>query len=245
MNIPCQFLEWDSHFFGLRIARITTNRLAQNDMDSILSWCKEHDITCAYLLADSDHQATIERAEAYGFGMKDVRVTLEYRTSPKHAAHYITLPQGLQVRLALPADVEALEAIAQVCHTNTRFYVDQRFARETVDALYRTWIRKSCAGYADAVFVLTYDTTTCGYFSCHIPDVGVGEIGLVGLAPDVAGRGWGHFLLRAALQWFHDQNVELVTVVTQGRNIRAQRLYQRAGFVSRSTHIWYHKWFDV
>jgi hypothetical protein len=34
-----------------------------------------------------------------------------------------------------------------------------------------------------------------------------------------------------------------VQVITQGRNYAAQRLYQRAGFVTRKTELWYHKWF--
>ena len=35
-----------------------------------------------------------------------------------------------------------------------------------------------------------------------------------------------------------------ITVVTQGRNARAQRLYQRAGFVTESVRLWFHRWFD-
>jgi ribosomal protein S18 acetylase RimI-like enzyme len=35
-----------------------------------------------------------------------------------------------------------------------------------------------------------------------------------------------------------------VSVVTQGRNVAAQRLYQRAGFVTASTQLWYHRWLD-
>jgi len=32
-------------------------------------------------------------------------------------------------------------------------------------------------------------------------------------------------------------------VVTQGRNLAAQRLYQRNGFVTASLQLWYHRWF--
>ena len=34
-------------------------------------------------------------------------------------------------------------------------------------------------------------------------------------------------------------------VVTQGRNIAGQRLYQRCGFLTRSVELWYHKWYPA
>jgi len=45
------------------------------------------------------------------------------------------------------------------------------------------------------------------------------------------------------MNWFADQNASNITVVTQGRNVAAQRLYQRLGFVTRSLELTYHKWF--
>jgi RimJ/RimL family protein N-acetyltransferase len=46
------------------------------------------------------------------------------------------------------------------------------------------------------------------------------------------------------MSWFAGQDIKTVHVVTQGRNTRAQRLYQRCGFVTRSMELWYHRWFD-
>ena len=39
-------------------------------------------------------------------------------------------------------------------------------------------------------------------------------------------------MIDASLVWFADRGCREVIVVTQGRNCRGQRLYQRAGFVS-------------
>jgi len=33
-----------------------------------------------------------------------------------------------------------------------------------------------------------------------------------------------------------------VTVVTQGLNVPAQRLYQKSGFLVSSVYLWYHLW---
>ena len=58
------------------------------------------------------------------------------------------------------------------------------------------------------------------------------------------GRGGGSALVQGALAWFADRGVTQVLVVTQGRNVGAQRLYQKAGFLTRKVELWYHRWFD-
>jgi dTDP-4-amino-4,6-dideoxy-D-galactose acyltransferase len=51
-------------------------------------------------------------------------------------------------------------------------------------------------------------------------------------------------LVDQALAWFAQQKVTRVQVVTQGRNILAQRMYQRSGFVTHTVKLWYHRWFE-
>jgi hypothetical protein len=51
-------------------------------------------------------------------------------------------------------------------------------------------------------------------------------------------------LVNSALKWFSKNGVKIVSVVTQGRNIAPQKLYQKCGFISYSTMIWYHRWFN-
>ena len=41
------------------------------------------------------------------------------------------------------------------------------------------------------------------------------------------------------------RGIDRVQVVTQGRNVRAQRVYQRCGFVSAQLQLWYHRWFTT
>ena len=50
-------------------------------------------------------------------------------------------------------------------------------------------------------------------------------------------------LIAAAMEWFGTEGALEVDVVTQGRNLAAQRLYQRNGFVTRRFELLYHKWF--
>ena len=82
-----------------------------------------------------------------------------------------------------------------------------------------------------------------GYVTCELEPGGrQGKIGLLGLAADQRGRGLAQALAGRALGWFFTAGCEQVSVVTQGRNLAAQRLYQRTGFLTQKVQLWYHKW---
>jgi mycothiol synthase len=75
-------------------------------------------------------------------------------------------------------------------------------------------------------------------------DERTGQCRLGGLDASLRGRGLGLQMYEAALRWFASRGIETVIYVTQARNIRAQRLFQRLGFLLHSTQLWYHKWFE-
>jgi dTDP-4-amino-4,6-dideoxy-D-galactose acyltransferase len=139
--------------------------------------------------------------------------------------------------------VEALTAIARTIHHDTRFYFDRHFAVAQVDALYATWIEKSCTGFADIVWVCEQAGRPVGYVTCTLTGQGLGHIGLFGVHPQWQGRGIGTALIAQALTWFASRLVTEARVVTQGRNIPALCLYQRSGFSVNTMQLWYHRWF--
>jgi dTDP-4-amino-4,6-dideoxy-D-galactose acyltransferase len=237
----CQYLEWDSDFFGVRIARIIENRLSEEPLEEILMWCKSNAIDCLYFLANTDDARTISLAEEQGFHLVDIRVTLERQINdfPEREDG----PDQSVVRLCIPSDVQPLRAIARSSHLNSRFYYDPFFPTSLCDALYETWIEKSCSGYADAVMIAELDGEPVGYVSCHLLDQGRGQIGLFGIRADLQERGLGRKLIDESLRWFCRQERREVIVVTQGRSINAQRLYQKCSFLTRSVQLWYHRWF--
>jgi dTDP-4-amino-4,6-dideoxy-D-galactose acyltransferase len=126
----------------------------------------------------------------------------------------------------------------------SRFYFDPRVPPEQTSELYTTWIERSVLeGFADHVLVAERDGRACAYITGKREPTGQGSIGLVGVGKDARGRGVGIALVHALLRLFAARGVTSVTVVTQGRNIMAQRVYQRCGFLSQSVRLWFHKWF--
>lgn len=238
---PCDVLEWDSDFWNLRVARVRGEVLTPELARQIDGWCRQHAVCCLYFLARSDDVETVRLAEDGGYRFVDIRVTL--RRTVESALDGGQRFAGT-VRDARADDLVELRSIARAGYRDSRFYADPRFPPDRCDALYETWITRSVEGYADRVLVAELDGRPAGYVSCHVaPTTHKGSIGLVGVASWGQGQGAGSRLVMDALQWFRSREVRDVSVVTQGRNVAAQRLYQRGGFLTDSVQLWYHKWY--
>jgi len=215
-------LTWDSGFFGMGVGRLHAEALTPEVASQSHRWCRENQVACLYFLGP-------ETAEAPpGFRMVDERVTLAWEAHPVVAA----IPA---VRPFAAADLSVLEDIARQSHRNSRFYSDPVFDPARCDELYATWIRRSCEGWADAVFVATYEGLPAGYVTCKNE-----AIGLIAVAGAAQGRGLGRQLVTTAQHYFQSRGATSVTVVTQGRNRAARALYERCGFRVASAQYWYH-----
>jgi dTDP-4-amino-4,6-dideoxy-D-galactose acyltransferase len=233
----CEVLDWDSAFFGFRIARLREARLTDPILRDSLEWAYREKIRCLYFLAACDAHEAMDLAGENGFRIADLRVTLarELKTDAVSTE---------SVRAFDESDLPSLQTIAAVSHRDSRFYNDPGFPDERCDQLYRTWIERSCHGFADKVLVAEYQQRPAGYVSCHLHPHGTAAIGLLAVADWAKGFGLGGQLVTGALGFFARAGSERVTVATQGRNCAAQRLYQNCGFRSASIELWYHRWFN-
>ena len=244
MASTCRLLEWDSSFFGCRIATLTSPPRNATAVREIESWCRTERIDCLYCLVPASNWPAARLVEENGFRLVDVRVTLAWL--PADLLSVAPAPAGSDggVRLVAPGDVARLCAIASVNHRVTRFYNDPGFPTARCDALYETWIRTSCEGDADAVLVCESGGAAAGYLTCHLDEDRRGRIGLAGLASEIRERGFGRRLVRRAQRWFVEHDAAVVTVASQGQNREGQRMYQRCGFLTDETALWFHRWFS-
>jgi dTDP-4-amino-4,6-dideoxy-D-galactose acyltransferase len=292
---PGELLPWDSDFFGCRIGRVRGSSLTPELVTRIDRWAARERVECLYLLAGLADPDTPPLAEASGFRLVDVRITLERSdddagimvpaTSPRTADGLpASAPTGaLAIRPADAADLPALRRLAATSHRDSRFYYDPHFARERCDALYAAWIERSWRDRQGIVLVaeipgpagtpaasssagtpagaipagtpgsLPWEGPSpgggappgaglAGYVTASAAAGGGGQIGLLAVAEAAQGQGAGGRLVSAALAWLDDRGAGPVRVVTQGRNLRAQRLYQRYGLRSQAVELWYHRW---
>jgi len=238
---PCRILEWDSEFFAKRIGTVERSRLTPDLVQQIDIWRRSQRVDCLYLLADPDDYITLRLATESGFRLVDVRVSLTLdRRGPVPAT---AASDGIAVRPAQAGEIDDLAKMARENHQDSRFFFDPCFPDEACRRLYETWLLRSSDGYADAVLAATLHGRLAGYVTLHRSQGGEeARIGLLGVDEKARGQHVGDALLTGALEWFITQGQEQVTVVTQGRNLAAQRLYQRHGFVTGSMSLWYHWW---
>lgn len=237
---PVQRLEWDSEFFGFPIARLIVSRINQQIMSQVLEEAQQEGIRCLYYEADSNDAVSIALAEANGFKLVDVRITLETASSgdlPPRPA------RDIMVREFREEEIETLARMARETSRVSRYRFDTDFPPDASERLYDIWLRNSCSGYADKVFVAELEGGPVGFITCKVSQE-EGRIVLVGVDDRFRGRGVGASLVDKALNWFGSQGIQRVRVVTQGRNIQSQRLYHAAGFNTVSVTLFYHKWFN-
>jgi dTDP-4-amino-4,6-dideoxy-D-galactose acyltransferase len=244
-NDPGVMLTWDTEFFGFPIGRVRSDTMTPGRAKEIDLWARGIGVRCLYFLARVDDLVTIVVAERNGYHLVDIRVTLANCVSPDATTKVLGRHEGIKTRLALANDIPFLQEIAQECHHDSRFYFDDKFPCHSIDALYKTWIAKSCAGYADAVLLAERNGTPVAYITCHVnEDQASGRIGLAGVHKSFQGQGLGPALVNRAQEWFALKGIWSLEVVTQGRNIAAQRMYQRCGFLTSEIQLWYHKWYS-
>jgi len=244
-DVPCQFLPWDSDFFGRRIARANFSRLTQKLIEDVYAWCEEHSIECLYLLADADDPDTIRLAEDHTFRLVEVRVTMERWLKDWNPTSRPKASAAVRVRPATEADIPVMRLTARNSYVDSRFYFDTCFPESLCQEYYATWIENSVKGYADMVLVAEAGGKYFGYITGKLEKEHLhAQFVLIGVEENARRFGVGQELFRCGLDWFVNHGAEYVWVATQGRNLSAQRLIYRDGFLTRQVQLYYHKWFS-
>jgi dTDP-4-amino-4,6-dideoxy-D-galactose acyltransferase len=243
-------LEWDTKHFKKNIAYLYPKTINKRVANYAIKKSIENDIDCLYYLCNCHDPLSVQIAEKHGFHFVDIRLTFSLSLSDKEKKSSEKGIQGPEsnsiiIRKAEVSDQYQIKEIAKDSYIHSRYFFDKHFPIETYKIFYSDWIGKSISGqFDDIVFAAEINGEAVGYISCRIQNNCIGSIGLVGVSKEHAGKKIGTYLLDTAVKWFHSKGVVKINVVTQGRNIPAQRLYQSCGFKTTSTELWYHKWFN-
>jgi dTDP-4-amino-4,6-dideoxy-D-galactose acyltransferase len=237
-------LAWDSAFFGFPVARVVPPRLRADTMAAVLGASRAAGTRLLYYLCDGTDRPSVHLAEEHGFHLMDVRVAYE-RTFGAGAAPGVDRDGGMRLRPAVPGDRTGLRELTRGAYTASRFYFDERIPVERADALYASWLDGLLDRGAEVLVAEPADPgpEPSGYVATEREGAGA-RIVLLAVAPDARRRGVGTALVNESLRRACLQGCGRVEVVTHGREVAAQRLYQRCGFLLAGTGLWYHRWLD-
>jgi len=234
-------LEWDSDFFGVNIGYVSCLRLTPSIERRVKDYIRKEKIDMLEYLCNCHDKKSVLTAEKNGYSFVDIRLTFEQTLGE---CSETTLPSGFSVRKANKSDIGKLRRIASSIYKLSRYYYDANFDEAKVTEFYSNWVEKAVLGtFDDYAYVLCDGNEPVGFCSIKEQRENAASIGLFGMSFDYAGKGLAAGLLQVVLNRLKRDRIDYVEVVTQGRNYGAQRLYQRLGFITKSTELWYHKWF--
>ncbi len=241
-------LPWDSAHFGFQVGEIVSPNLGDNELAAALS-CAQ---TAQHRLVYWSTQARRSLPHRFDdFGATPVNHRVQYSMdliSDRTESNPFTVDRGLKIIACPPGPAgHALEELAILAGTHSRFHVDPRISVDRFESLYRIWVNRSTRReLADQVLVVTPSGSindAVGFIT--VSRTGdCGQIGLLAVHPDVQGRGVGSLLMAKAHDWMTEHGVRTVSVVTQPENIPACRLYTRWKYMPVNVQAWFHFWFD-
>jgi ribosomal protein S18 acetylase RimI-like enzyme len=233
--------EWDTKFFGVKIAQVTCKSLTKSIIKYIDTTCQNNKIDCLYYLCDESDSLSIYLAKKHYVNHVDTRVTLSYNLDKFQKSKQLST---VNIRHHIKNDISLLKKIAGSIYNISRFYSDNNFSNELCNQFYETWIENACRGYADKVFIAEINNKIIGFITCNLDEkTKTGKIGLIGVEPHSQGKQVGIKLVEKALYWFEENDMKNVEVSTQKENILALRLYKKCGFTILKKELWFHKWF--
>ena len=241
---PCQFLQWDTDFFGHRIARAYSSRLDPEIIQSIYGWSEAHAIDCLYFMSETNDTQTIRLAEDHGFRLVEIRLIMERKLTDWDPRTRAKAVENIVIRPGQMEDIPIVQSIAKNSYIDSRFYFDDHFSKEKWQTYYETWVKNSFSGGADLTLVAEKEGELVGYITgLVLKGKPVGQYELTGVKESARKLGVGQELFRSGLDWYVRTGINYIWVATQGRNITTQRMILRHGFKTRSCQLYYHKWF--
>ena len=233
-------LEWDSNFWGFPVAYLSSKHLTDNIMLRIENIIKRDHIKLVEYICNCHDNRSVKTAENNEFHFTDIRLSFEKHLKSKHES---VLPENYTFEKAQADHVQVLREISKGLYKDSRYFFDENFDRKKVIEFYQGWVEKAVFGkYDDECYCLYDQINPIGFCTIKYNISNTANIGLFGLSKSYQGKGLAKKLLYLTFNMLLEKSIQSVFVVTQGRNYAAQRLYQSAGFLTKATELWYHKW---
>lgn len=231
-----EHLQWDSDFFGYKVARVIFDENGFWKYDCVVNEIKEKKIRLTYLFTSPSARALNARIVRAGGILVDKK-TMFLKKTQKHTRFSNNIsewqkskPNQKLVDLALKAGIFS------------RFLRDNNFIHNEYERLYTRWLYKSVSGELALKTIIANDENEITGFITLGKNNQRADIGLVAVDPVFRGKGIGSDLVRYVDNLSLRMGFDQIGVVTQFDNKSACKLYTGCGFrIDNLTNV-YHFW---
>jgi dTDP-4-amino-4,6-dideoxy-D-galactose acyltransferase len=231
-------LDWDTGFFGYKVAELLPVGLRSYSSSGLISLLKKEDIHLAYCFASPDDISLNQHLIEAGAFLADIKITfsrlidggIDFTPSPFIQSLPIVEPSKKLRNMALQSGLYS------------RFKIDPGFQEHEYERLYDEWIYKSVQRMiSKEVLIFEKDGDEKGFITLQIKK-SVGSIGLIAVDENARGASVGKELVNASFHFFQSHQIASVEVVTQQANQIACNFYKSMGFDIKTIINVYHLW---
>lgn len=238
---PIAHRDWDSRFFGFTVGEITDPNAGDDSIFGLLHSCQITGTRLVYWAVPEGR--TVNESLLARFGGQFVDRKITYSRNLVQARPTAVSSSGWRVdeEPSGPA-ARSLEALAVQAGAFSRFRVDPKIPAGKFEELYRIWMERSTLRQIADVVLVAKEAGRIGGMVTIALHPTAARIGLFAVDPEHQRQGVGRALMAAAHGWMLAHGARKASVVTQGANEAACRLYEKSGHTIESVCYFYHFW---
>ncbi len=236
MSRSFEILQWDSNFFGFKVAKMG-NSFCVETLQETLAELRAENVKLAYCFVAPDDFERNEALNNAGGKLVDqkVKYCIEKASLTEASKANVIHFEGSQ-------PTPEMFEIALQTSEHSRFRIDKGFGHDTCNRLYQQWITNSVKGqFDDTVFVYTRNDEILGLVSLKLTPK-AGKIGLLGVDKNARGLKVGTALLNQAISFTKQSGIDKLEVYTQKANKAACEFYEKNSLKSCEQINVYHLW---
>ena len=234
-----EHIQWDSDFFGIKIANLICAPKTQQEFESIVADLKRESYKVCYWTFPYNNSecSIIAKNNPDKVVINSDRVT--FKANPKSLENTSSFGVTLfNKNSGVNGDLVDLACEAGLY---SRFATDKRFGSQARKRLYKEWIESCVRGeLADDIFVIYNQQKIAGLIAVKYGTIA--KIALVAVGSEYRRQGYGDALISTAFDCAAQKGCSEIEVVTQGDNVQAMSLYKKSGFCEiqrqKVCHIW-------
>ncbi len=231
-----KILDWDTDFFGFKVAKVYKNFITEINYASFMLALKEKRVEFAQYTSETELTSKITNNPYYFVKLVVSRVPIIKKMENIYDFH-----ENIEYYDKDYPERELIE-LAQLAGSKGRFGNDDNISRQKYYELFKNWIINSVnKKLATDVLVYRLEGKIIGFITIKAE----GKLGfspLLAVDPEHEGKGISFALMRAGETALVGHGCKSVMSGTQDLNKTALKVFERYGFKFQKTEYIYHLW---